>query len=200
MQCCNATNFVTKENVRKVHDAGLYAFCYTVSDDAVYANYLFQLGVDMICTDFVTEKALEATKETFGRYPFMVWYNSNHKEAVSHYPETSDGDENAGTLTRLKSGNLEYRDKTIWEHTEGQTLRACGYEVPGKRFAGWKLRISIEGKNLWYSTDGLFHAAKDYTVRKSIQACIFKDGDVLPDFDVRKNMKVIMAAVWENLD
>lgn len=194
------TNFVTKENVRKVHDAGLYAFCYTVSDDAVYANYLFQLGVDMICTDFVTEKALEATKETFGRYPFMVWYNSNHKEAVSHYPETSDGDENAGTLTRLKSGNLEYRDKTIWEHTEGQTLRACGYEVPGKRFAGWKLRISIEGKNLWYSTDGLFHAAKDYTVRKSIQACIFKDGDVLPDFDVRKNMKVIMAAVWENLD
>lgn len=194
------TNFVTKENVRKVHDAGLYAFCYTVSDDAVYANYLFQLGVDMICTDFVTEKALEATKETFGRYPFMVWYNSNHKEAVSHYPETSDGDENAGTLTRLKSGNLEYRDKTIWEHTEGQTLRACGYEVPGKRFAGWKLRISIEGKNLWYSTDGLFHAAKDYTVRKSIQACIFRDGDVLPDFDVRKNMKVIMAAVWENLD
>lgn len=100
----------------------------------------------------------------------------------------------------MKSGNLEYRDKTIWEHTEGQTLRACGYEVPGKRFAGWKLRISIEGKNLWYSTDGLFHAAKDYTVRKSIQACIFKDGDVLPDFDVRKNMKVIMAAVWENLD
>ena len=194
------TNFVTKENVRKVHDAGLYAFCYTVSDDAVYANYLFQLGVDMICTDFVTEKALEATKETFGRYPFMVWYNSNHKEAVSHYPETSDGDENAGTLTRLKSGYLEYRDKTIWEHTEGQTLRACGYEVPGKRFAGWKLRISIEGKNLWYSTDGLFHAAKDYTVRKSIQACIFRDGDVLPDFDVRKNMKVIMAAVWENLD
>ena len=194
------TNFATKENVRKVHDAGLYAFCYTVSDDAVYANYLFQLGVDMICTDFVTEKALEVTKETFGRYPFMVWYNSNHKEAVSHYPETSDGDENAGTLTRLKSGNLEYRDKTIWGHTEGQTLRACGYEVPEKRFAGWKLRISIEGKNLWYSTDGLFHAAKDYTVRKSIQACIFKDGDVLPDFDVRKNMKVIMVAVWENLD
>lgn len=194
------TNFVTKENVRKVHDAGLYAFCYTVSDDAVYANYLFQLGVDMICTDFVTEKALEATKETFGRYPFMVWYNSNHKEAISHYPEAVDGAGNAGTLTRLKSGNLEYRDKTIWDHTEGQTLRACGYEVPGKRFAGWKLRISIEGKNLWYSTDGLFHAAKDYTVRKSIQACIFKDGDVLPDFDVRKNMKVIMVAVWENLD
>ena len=79
------TNFVTKENVRKVHDAGLYAFCYTVSADAVYANYLFQLGVDMICTDFVTEKALEATKETFGRYPFRVWYNSNHKEAISHY-------------------------------------------------------------------------------------------------------------------
>lgn len=194
------TNFVTKENVRKVHDAGLYAFCYTVSDDAVYANYLFQLGVDMICTDFVTEKALEATKETFGRYPFMVWYNSNHKEAVSHYPETVDGTGNVGTLTRLKSGNLEYRDKTIWEHTGDQTLRTCGYEVPGKRFAGWKLRISIEGKNLWYSTDGLFHAAKDYTVRKSIQACIFKDGDVLPDFDVRKNMKVIMVAVWENLD
>ena len=36
--------------------------------------------------------------------------------------------------------------------------------------------------------------------QKSIQACIFRDGDVLPDFDVRKNMKVIMAAVWENLD
>lgn len=154
----------------------------------------------MICTDFVTEKALEATKETFGRYPFMVWYNSNHKEAVSHYPEAVDGTGNVGTLTRLKSGNLEYRDKTIWEHTGDQTLRTCGYEVPGKRFAGWKLRISIEGKNLWYSTDGLFHAAKDYTVRKSIQACIFKDGDVLPDFDVRKNMKVIMVAVWENLD
>lgn len=121
------TNFVTKENVRKVHDAGLYAFCYTVSDDAVYANYLFQLGVDMICTDFVTEKALEATKETFGRYPFMVWYNSNHKEAVSHYPETSDGDENAGTLTRLKSGNLEYRDKTIWEHT--MRIRSTGKTI-----------------------------------------------------------------------
>ena len=48
--------------------------------------------------------------------------------------------------------------------------------------------------------DGWIIPAKDYTVRKSIQACIFKDGDVLPDFDVRKNMKVIMAAVWENLD
>ena len=186
------TNFVTRETVQKVHDAGLYAFSYTVNEDVAYANYLFDMGIDMICTDFLTEKDIQGTDARYGRFPFMVWYNSNHKDVIIHYEDAAD------KIEHLKSGNYEYKDDTIWQNDGHQKLKKCGYEVAGKKFAGWKMRVTIEGKMLWYSEDGLFHIDKDYTSKKRYQERIFKDGDTLPIFDVKKNMKLIMVAQWED--
>lgn len=186
------TNFVTRETVQKVHDAGLYAFSYTVNEDVAYANYLFDMGIDMICTDFLTEKDIQGTDARYGRFPFMVWYNSNHKDVIIHYEDAAD------KIEHLKSGNYEYKDDTIWQNDGHQKLKKCGYEVVGKKFAGWKMRVTIEGKMLWYSEDGLFHIDKDYTSKKRYQERIFKDGDTLPIFDVKKNMKLIMVAQWED--
>lgn len=77
-------NYVNEKMIHKIHNAGLYVFCYTIKKDADYAKHLLDFGVDTICTDFVTEELLDEA-DGFGYFPFYICYNSDRADVENHY-------------------------------------------------------------------------------------------------------------------
>ena len=186
-------NLAKREYIDKIHNAGLYVMTYTVQRDADYAKHLLDSGIDTICTDFITEELLDEA-EGFGYFPFYVWYNSDRADAENHYSaDVRD------QFIQTKKGNLEYKDKTVWENDGSGTLRKCEFSVPGKRFVGWKLRVTLDGNTFWYCKDGLYHIKKDFDETRDVVPYIFADEAVIPVWKVKRNMKLVMVAIWENL-
>lgn len=186
-------NLAKREYIDKIHNAGLYVMTYTVQRDADYAKHLLDSGIDTICTDFVTEELLDEA-EGFGYFPFYVWYNSDRADVENHYSEDA-----RDQFIQTKKGNLEYKDKTVWENDGSGTLRKCEFSVPGKHFVGWKLRVTLDGNTFWYCKDGLYHIKKDFDETKDVVPYIFADEAVIPVWKVKRNMKLVMIAVWEDL-
>lgn len=185
-------NLVTPEFIQKIHNAGLYVFCYTIQKDICFARWLLDAGVDTICTDFITESQLESSSASMGRFSFYVWYNSNHTEAQSRYSLEAEK-----YMERTPNGNLEYKDADVWSNTGKEKLRACRFIVPGEYFVGWKLRIKLDGKDYWYGTDHLFHTKKDFSSSGKLKPYIFQDEERMPVWTVKKKMKLVMVAVWK---
>ena len=186
-------NLAKREYIDKIHNAGLYVMTYTVQRDADYAKHLLDSGIDTICTDFITEELLDEA-EGFGYFPFYVWYNSDRADVENHYSEDA-----RDQFIQTKKGNLEYKDKTVWENDGSGTLRKCEFSVPGKHFVGWKLRVTLDGNTFWYCKDGLYHIKKDFDETKDVVPYIFADEAVIPVWKVKRNMKLVMVAVWEDL-
>ena len=186
-------NLAKREYIDKIHNAGLYVMTYTVQRDADYAKHLLDSGIDTICTDFITEELLDEA-EGFGYFPFYVWYNSDRADVENHYSEDA-----RDQFIQTKKGNLEYKDKTVWENDGSGTLRKCEFSVQGKRFVGWKLRVTLDGNTFWYCKDGLYHIKKDFDETKDVVPYIFADEAVIPVWKVKRNMKLVMVAVWEDL-
>ena len=186
-------NLAKREYIDKIHNAGLYVMTYTVQRDADYAKHLLDSGIDTICTDFITEELLDEA-EGFGYFPFYVWYNSDRADVENHYSEDA-----RDQFIQTKKGNLEYEDKTVWENDGSGTLRKCEFSVPGKHFVGWKLRVTLDGNTFWYCKDGLYHIKKDFDETKDVVPYIFADEAVIPVWKVKRNMKLVMVAVWEDL-
>ena len=186
-------NLAKREYIDKIHNAGLYVMTYTVQRDADYAKHLLDSGIDTICTDFITEELLDEA-EGFGYFPFYVWYNSDRADVENHYSEDA-----RDQFIQTKKGNLEYEDKTVWENDGSGTLRKCEFSVPGKHFVGWKLRVTLDGNTFWYCKDGLYHIKKDFDETKDVVPYIFADEAVIPVWKVKRNMKLVMIAVWEDL-
>lgn len=186
-------NYVNEKMIHKVHNAGLYVFCYTIKKDADYAKHLLDSGVDTICTDFVTEELLDEA-DGFGYFPFYICYNSDRADVENHYSEDVQDQ-----FLQTKKGNLEYKDKTVWENDGTGTLRKCEFSVLGKRFVGWKLRVTLDGNTFWYCKDGLYHIKKDFDETKDVIPYIFADEAVIPVWKVKRNMKLVMVAIWEDL-
>ena len=186
-------NLAKREYIDKIHNAGLYVMTYTIQRDADYAKHLLDSGIDTICTDFITEELLDEA-EGFGYFPFYVWYNSDRADVENHYSEDA-----RDQFIQTKKGNLEYKDKTVWENDGSGTLRKCEFSVQGKRFVGWKLRVTLDGNTFWYCKDGLYHIKKDFDETKDVVPYIFADEAVIPVWKVKRNMKLVMIAVWEDL-
>lgn len=186
-------NLAKREYIDKIHNAGLYVMTYTVQRDADYAKHLLDSGIDTICTDFITEELLDEA-EGFGYFPFYVWYNSDRADVENHYSEDA-----RDQFIQTKKGNLEYKDKTVWENDGSGTLRKCEFSVPGKHFVGWKLRVTLDGNTFWYCKDGLYHIKKDFDEIRDVVPYIFADEAVIPVWKVKRNMKLVMIAVWEDL-
>ena len=185
-------NLAKPEYVRKIRNAGLYVMCYTVNQDLAAAQKLLDSGVHTLCTDFITEDMLAANQERMGHLPFYVYYNSGSKNAQNCYP--------AGfceQVEHLPSGNFELKDKTLWKNDGTKALQTCGYQVEGKQFAGWKMRIQMDGKQLWYCRDHLYHGKGDLVEGTVTEPYLFSDGEVLPVWTVKENCKLVMVAVWK---
>lgn len=180
--------------VRKIRNAGIYVLCYTVNKDLQVAKKLLDSGVSTLCTDFITEKQIKEQKESFGHYPFYVYYNSGNTNAVSDY-EKIGGEKTAAE--KLTSGNLEYKDQTIWNNDGKTSLVPCHYSVKGKTFAGWKLRIRADGKQLWYCKDHMYHGKGDFEAGTMVEPYIFADQEVIPQWTLPANAILVMVAKWK---
>lgn len=186
------TNLAKPKLVRKIRNAGLYVMCYTVNHDLAVAQKLLDSGVNTLCTDFITEKMLQENTQRLGNYPFYVYYNSGSVDAVSHYTE-----EEERMIERVGSGNLEFKDQRIWANDGRQCLHPCRYEVAGKQFMGWQLRILVDGKQLWYCQDHMYHSKGDFVEETKVMPYIFADKEIIPKWTLKENMKLIMVAVWQ---
>ncbi|MCI7108452.1 MAG: hypothetical protein MR945_11420 [Agathobacter sp.] len=186
------TNLAKPRLVRKIRNAGLYVMCYTVNQDLAVAQKLLDSGVNTLCTDFITEKMLQANTQRLGNHPFYVYYNSGAADAVSHYTV-----EEERMIERVGSGNLEYKDQRIWGNDGTQSLCPCRYEVAGKQFVGWHLRVRVDGKQLWYCQDHMYHSKGDFVEGTQVMPYIFADEEIIPKWTLKENMKLIMVAVWK---
>lgn len=163
------------EMVRKIQNAGLYLMCYTVKQDADFAKYLLDMGADTICTDSVTAEALLGASDCFGPYPFSVVYLSNAKQGPQD------------TEPHACPNDGEWR-------IAGDTP-----EKEGCVFAGWNLRVTIDGSRLWYGTDGLYHAGRDFNGKTELAKRLFLNGERLPVLLVKEGMTAELAAAWKKL-
>lgn len=186
-------NLAKPEFVRKIRNAGLYILCYTVNKDLTLAKNLLDSGVSTLCTDYITEDSLKHQKKGFGHYEFYVYYNSGNKEAVSAYKKLHHG----STMETVKSGALEYKDQKKWKNDGTRALRKCEFELQGKRFIGWHLRVTIDGKPLWYCKDHCYHTKGDFQPGTNVEPYLFEDEAVLPKLTLKEDIKLIMVAVWE---
>lgn len=192
-------NFAKPEHIRKIKNAGLYVMCYTVGKSIPLALKFLEMGADTVCSDYIIPGKLLAydQKKTFGRKPFYVYYHSSIAEITQEYTELIEEGALEGTAVTTAKGNVEYRDSIPWENDGMRSLVKNHFQAEGKRFAGWKLRISLDDRIFWYSTDGCFHTRGELDKCPVIQEYIFEDGDILPVLAVMPGMKLVMEAVWE---
>jgi hypothetical protein len=122
---------------------------------------------------------------SFGQYPFYVYYHSGSTKAKSSYPGAE----------RLESGNYEYRDMEIWENDGKRSLKKCQFQVEGKQFAGWNLRVKVEDTVFWYGTDHMYHSKGDSS--KEVTFETLSDEQKLPILTVKKHMRLVMVATWK---
>ena len=59
--------------------------------------------------------------------------------------------------------------------------------------------MSLDGNTFWYCKDGLYHIKKDFDETKDVIPYIFADEAVIPVWKVKRNMKLVMVAIWEDL-
>ncbi len=185
-------NLAKPEYVQKIRNAGLYVMCYTVNKDLAVAQKLLDSGVNTLCTDFITEQMLTENAERMGHDLFYVYYNSGSKEVQNLYPE-----EVAESVEHLPSGNYELKDQSLWINDGKKALRKCGFRLEGKAFAGWKMRMQVDGKQLWYCKDHLYHGKGDLAEGTIVEPYLFADEEVLPVWTVKRECKMVMVAVWK---
>lgn len=192
-------NLAKKKYVQMIKSSGIYLMCFTVTKGTSSAMHLFSYGVDTLCTDYITLADLETAEDTFGKWPFYVYYNSGVADAGETYSEAINQGTLSGKVAINPSGTLEFRDSVMWANDGQQALADCHFTVEGKQFAGWNLRIKIDGKQLWLGTDGCYHANSDFSQTAfSLDKRLFWPGEKLPVWTMQKGIKYIMCAVWED--
>lgn len=168
-------NFATPETIHKIHNAGLYAMCYTIKKDADFAKYLLDMGVDTLCTDYVTGEQLAAAKDSYGMKPYFA-----------AYLPAEDVEESEGKPFPCQNDGMDL-------------ARENRYEKEGFVFAGWNFRLKIDGTKYWYCTDGLYHGNIDFNGKTDAQKYLFREGEALPQMIVKEGMTVGMIAVWNEM-
>ncbi len=186
-----------KEPVEKLRNAGIYTLVYTVRKDVEAAKTLLDNGVNTICTDFITPEQLRKQEKGMGHYPFHMYYHSGERQPQHSY-KAPDYHEDAVAATA--AGCLEYRDPQIWENDGKRQLAECRFEVPGKRFAGWNLRMKADDIWFWYCDDGYYRTRGEFGYTEKTFPHLFKDKEQLPVFTVKQNANLVMTAVWEPLE
>lgn len=189
------TNLAKPEFVRKIRNAGLYVMCYTVNSDLEVANTLLNNGVNTLCTDFITNASLKSNKACMGRHPFYIYYNAGTPLAQSSYVV-----EGKDKIKKTPSGILEYQDRKIWKNDASRALKPNKFAVDNMCFVGWHMRIKIDNKQFWYCKDKCYHARADFTPGTDVEPYLFEDEAMIPEWVVKKKMKCVMVAIWEEIN
>lgn len=190
-------NFATQKVIDKIKAAGLYILTYTVTKDAALADALIRSGIDTVCTDHVTPPMLKQAFGHMGQRQFHIYYHSGAPEATEAYSAAAARGAILGSLYGVKSGALEFRDARLWANDGTERLYPQSFAWEGKRFAGWWMRLSIDGTPRWYCTDGTFRTKKEMRTTPPVHRYLFHDQEALPVIQTLPNAKVVMVARWE---
>lgn len=190
-------NLATQQVIERVKAAGLFILTYTVVKEAAVADALIRSGVDTVCTDYVTPELLKQAAGQMGQNQFQIYYHSGVPEATESYSAAAARGAIRGSLYEVKSGALEFRDARLWANTGNEHLHPQSFAWEGKRFAGWWMRLSIDGSPKWYCTDGTFRTKKEMRTTPPANRYLFHDQEVLPAIQTLPNAKVVMVATWE---
>lgn len=190
----------TVDVVSKVKNAGLRVLAYTISNDSAVADGLLTAGVDTVCTDHVTPEKLKKSRGRFGQKPFLVYYHSGSPESSEAYSKAVRSPVIQGDVVKVRSGATEFRDTRRWTNDGTETLAIQRFAVPGKRFAGWHMRVNLDGEHQWFCTDGTFRTRKVMRTRPPVTRYLFRDGEALPIINAKDGAKFVMVAVWEDIE
>ncbi|WP_226831710.1 glycerophosphodiester phosphodiesterase family protein [Brevibacterium sp. FME17] len=185
-------SLATASVVEQIKAAGLYILSYTAEYDPSLADALLRSGIDTVCTDHVTPRMLMGAEGRMGQKQFFVFYHSGDKDAVSRYSVDSD----QLRLLRVKSGALEIRDSEFWINDGTQRLLPQQFTLQRRQFAGWKMRMKIDGKTHWYCSDGTFRTKKEALAAPPTERHLFHDQDIVPVISTVEGAKVVMVAQW----
>lgn len=178
--------------INEVKSAGLFILTYTVATDAALADALLRSGIDTVCTDHVTPRSLRDAEGLIKQNQFFIFYHSGSPEADSQYQVTTA----QLTLHRVKSGALEVRDSTPWKNDGAQRLLPQAFALPGHHFAGWRMRMKIDGKTKWYCSDGSFRTKKEALVAPPTVRRLFQEQEAVPVVSTVEGAKIVMVAEW----
>ncbi|TGD11598.1 glycerophosphodiester phosphodiesterase family protein [Brevibacterium sp. S111] len=190
----------TADVVSKIRNAGLRVLAYTISNDSVLADGVLNAGVDTVCTDHVTPEKLEKSRGRFGQKPFLVYYHSGSPDASETYSKAVRNAAIQGDVVKVPSGATEFRDSKRWANNGSETLAIQRFALPDKRFAGWHLRVNLDGEHQWFCTDGTFRTKKVMRTRPPVTRYLFTDEEALPVINTKEGAKFVMVAVWDDVE
>lgn len=190
----------TADVVSKIKNAGLRVLAYTISNDSVLADGVLNAGVDTVCTDHVTPEKLEKSRGRFGQKPFLVYYHSGSPDASETYSKAVRNAAIQGDVVKVPSGATEFRDSKRWANNGSEPLAIQRFALPDKRFAGWHLRVNLDGEHQWFCTDGTFRTKKVMRTRPPVTRYLFTDEEALPVINTKEGAKFVMVAVWDDVE
>lgn len=97
-----------------------------------------------------------------------------------------------GFLESLPSGNIQYTLSKKIPNNESARLAPQIFDCPGKRFAGWRLRVRIDNRWFWYQ--GVDRLVPNNNAWK---AAVLAPEFPVPYFEVNNIETVVAEAVWE---
>ena len=184
---------IKKADVQKIRSAGIYTLAYTVNSDISYAKHLLDIGIDTICTDFITnDKLLNSVDQS--KNTVKINYNSGLGEC-DYLPEYAQS-----KIKISDSGNLEYMSDEIYKRNDGAKLSPCRFVCGERNFVGWKLRVKVNDYWVWYCSDGYLRKNKELQDCENASPYIFSDEEYLPPIEEPFNSKVVLVAEWEEVD
>jgi hypothetical protein len=193
------TNLAKKKFVKKFRTSGIYILGFTVDHDVALAKRLLETGVNTLCTNYITPEILRSAKDTFGYNSFKIFYNSGKSDVQETYTEGIESGKFKGTLRITPSGNIEFCHSRNWKNDGKQQLVKNRFTREGLKFEGWHARITVDGRKLWYCTDGCYHLKGDIKKGRPYKKVLFKDGQIIPKWIVPEKAKYIMVAVWTKI-
>lgn len=166
----------TPEIIQKIKNAGLYVLAYTIRKDLVFACTMLDYGADTICSDCITEAELDGCSERLGHYPYHL-----------------------ACLCEAEGDSQEVRLPDEIENNGSFEAPEWNFEAPDEGFAGWRAFVERDGKKrFWYCGDGLYRGDNQQGPAEAGKAAkVFRPGDRLPAFLVRKDDTVYLTASLE---
>lgn len=162
------------------------------------------------------EKLKRKFRRTYGKYNEIFDKNVQNRKMINELRADYEGyavvynggiksdslswnyDESLGKIQKLSTGSVEYRLNKPAENSGNTRLIKNGYEHPGYRFIGWRMRVKDNERWYWYLEDKTFKLQADYEKGKDKGYYLFKDEEQIPYFQTRHVNTAVLEAVWES--
>lgn len=106
-------------------------------------------------------------------------------------------DETLGEIQKLETGSVEYCLNEMGVNDGKTKLHKNQFVYPGHIFIGWRMRIKEDEKWYWYLEDKTYKLQMDYDEGKDKDFCLLKDEEMIPLFNIKNVVTIVLEAVWQ---